>query len=76
MASPSYLPVVTNSMKWWLAGILGVLFFVLSSPGAYSLTNAALDAAGLPGRKTCGPSLLTVVVHSILFALLIRLVMW
>jgi hypothetical protein len=74
----SYLPTVTNSMKWWLAILLGVLFFVIAFPGTYNLTNAIWTSLGLPSFLTAPgcPTTLAVLIHALVFALIVRLLLW
>lgn len=74
----TYLPTVTNSMKWWLAIFLGVLFFIIAFGGTYNLTNAIWTSVGLPtylNAPGC-PNVFGVFLHAIVFALLIRLILW
>jgi hypothetical protein len=72
------VPTVTNSMKWWLALLLGFLFFLLAFGGTYNLTNGIWTGVGgqsfliAPG---C-PNVWGVLVHAIIFALIIRLILW
>lgn len=65
----------SNSQKWIAAIVAGLLFLLLSSPIAYQFTNALFGAIGLNttdgGRPTWGG----LIIHSIIFVLLIRLIM-
>lgn len=74
----TYLPTVTSSMKWWLAIFLALLFFLLAFGGTYNLTNTVWTSLGLPSYlKGSGcPTTLGVFIHAILFALIIRLILW
>jgi len=74
----TYLPTVTNSMKWWLSIFLGLLFFIVAFPGTYNLTNALWTGIGLPSFLTAPgcPTTLAVFVHAIVFAIIIRLLLW
>jgi hypothetical protein len=74
----TYLPTVTNAMKWWLAIFLGVLAFLIFFTGTYNITNRVWIAAGLPTflyGPGC-PKAWGVVLQAILFVLLIRLILW
>lgn len=74
----SFLPSVTNSMKWWLAIFLGILFFLIAFGGTYNLTNSIWTGIGLPSfLKAPGcPNTTGVLIHAIVFVLLIRLILW
>jgi len=72
------VPTVTNGMKWWLAILVGILFFLLAFGGTYNFTNAIWTSLGGPSYlKAPGcPNGWGVLVHTILFILLIRLILW
>jgi len=74
----TYLPTVTSSMKWWLAIFLGFIAFLIFLPIMYNLTNSLWTGLGLPSLlNTFGsPRVVGVLVQAILFALLIRLILW
>ena len=73
----SFIPVVTNSMKWWLAIFLALLFFIIAFPGTYKLTNTLWTAVGLPSYMTGGcPSVIGVLIHAAIFGIIVRLLLW
>lgn len=74
----SFLPTVTNSMKWWLAIFLGILFFLIAFGGTYNLTNAVWTGIGLPSFLNAPgcPNTWGVFIHAVVFTLLIRLILW
>lgn len=74
----TYLPTVTNSMKWWLAIFLGILFFIIAFGGTYTLTNALWTGLGLPCYLVAPgcPNVWGVFIHAIIFILIIRLILW
>ena len=74
----TYLPTVTNSMKWWLAIFLGFLAFLIFLPIMYNLTNAAWTGLCLPSllNGSGSPKVIGVLIQAVLFALLIRLILW
>lgn len=72
----SYLPTVTSSMKWWLAIVLGLLFFVVSSPLSYRLTNSIWNGLKLPGGGLGSPTLIGSLLHAVVFAIIIRILIW
>ncbi|MEM3858032.1 MAG: hypothetical protein QW478_01355 [Candidatus Micrarchaeaceae archaeon] len=73
-----YMPVVTSSMKWWLSLFLGFIFFILALPWVYNATNGVWTTLGLPSylRSPGCPNIWGVLIHAILFALIIRLILW
>lgn len=73
-----YIPYVSNSMKTWIAFLLGLLFFLIAYGGTYDITNTVAQCLCwdtylcAPGCPSTGATL----VHAIIFALLIRLCLW
>lgn len=74
----TYLPTVTSSMKWWLAIVLGLLFFIMAFGGTYNVTNAVWTGIGLPTYMNGpgSPKWWGVLIHAIIFILIIRLILW
>lgn len=74
----TYLPTVTNSMKWWLAIFLGVIAFIIFLPIMYKLINTLWTGLGLPSLLNTNGSqkVIGVLIQAVLFALLIRLILW
>lgn len=74
----TYLPCVTSAMKWWLAVLLGILYFIVAFGGTYNFTNALWTGLCLPSYiNTSGcPKSFGVFVHAIVFILIIRLILW
>lgn len=67
---------VSNIDKWIIATILGVIFAILSSNIAYSATNAVFSRFGYPTRKGHGgPTLFGLIVNTIIFIIIVRLLM-
>lgn len=63
--------------KWWAAILMGILFFIFSSPIAYYVTSSLTTSiGGLPLMYGPGPSLAGLLVHSILFTIIIRIILW
>lgn len=65
--------ILSNSEKWWVSIIAGVVFAVVSSPWLYSITNQIFSGALSNGG---GPTLQGLLLHTIVFILIIRLFMW
>jgi hypothetical protein len=75
---PSVVPSVTSPMKWWLAIILGFIFFIFAYGGTYNLTNKIWTTLGGKSYLTNSgsPNIWGVIIHAILFTLFIRLLLW
>lgn len=77
VSGQEYLGPPSSSQKWWAALILGLLFFVISSPLAYYLSSTVTTTlGGLPTTIDYGPTLIGLIIHTLLFILLVRLLMW
>lgn len=67
----------TDGHKWWAAVICGFIFGLISSPPAYYVTSTLLTSAGGVTTMTGpGPGFVGLLLHSIIFILIIRLVLW
>ena len=66
----------TPAQKWIAASVLGLLFGIVSSPVAYSLTDAVTSRAGVRTSKGGGPTLPGLILHSVVFALIVRILLW
>jgi hypothetical protein len=66
----------TSSDKWTASFMLGILFLIVSSPFTYGVTNSITSGAGfaISDDKGC-PNLAGLIVHSIIFTLLLRLML-
>jgi hypothetical protein len=71
---------LTNQQKWIGALVAGLLFLILSSSFVYQLTNKLLTAIGGPKAATISaggqPTTLGLILHTIVFVLLLRLILW
>lgn len=68
---------VTSGQKWWAAVVLGFVFFIISSPVAYHITSqVTLNTIGSPLMYGTGPTLAGLLVHTIIFVLIVRLILW
>lgn len=68
--------VFTSKDKWLVSGLAGLLFLVVSSPYVYTLTNRFLS--GLLGSIASPfgcPYILGLIVHTIVFVVIIRVMM-
>lgn len=74
----TYLPTVTNSMKWWLAIFLGILFFIFALPISFYVVNSVWTCLCLPSfmcPEGCA-KVWGVLIMAILFTIVIRLILW
>jgi hypothetical protein len=63
--------------KKWLIGLLvGVLFFLVSSPFMYKITGSITDKIGLKTSDNGCPNYQGVLLHTIVFIILLRLLMF
>lgn len=66
----------TNSEKWWAALVLGLLFALLSCSFLYGVTDTVTKSFGAPTWKDgAGPTLLGLLLHTIIFILLARILL-
>ncbi len=68
----------SSSMKWTIVVLLGILFIVFASRGAFNLTNSLYNT--MSGKtffdaQGC-PSFRGVLLHAVLFGIVIRLILW
>jgi hypothetical protein len=65
----------TNSVKWLLSVVVGLVFILVSIPGMYSLTNNLTKMIGFPTTKNTGPTVFGIILHGIVAMLIIRLIL-
>jgi hypothetical protein len=68
--------LLTNSQKWWLAILIGIVAAIFFSEVAYASTN--LIFTGLGSTMLCregGPTGLGFIIHLILFVLAVRFIL-
>lgn len=70
----------SNSSKWWFSITLGLLFFVFASVIAMSITHAGLSAVGFQtscvDNGTNDRYWAKILVLAIIFAIIVRIVLW
>ena len=71
----SELRGLSSRKKWLLAVLLGVLFIILSSPYIYELLDDILYSLGVSLYRDKTPTTLGLVVMSVVFILVVRLMM-
>ena len=62
---------LSNAQKWWVSIATGLLFALISSPFMYQVTNSIFGKTTTQG----GPTLWGLILHTIVFTLLVRLLM-
>ena len=71
---------LSNQQKWLGAIVAGLLFLILSSSFVYQLTNKLLTSLFGPKAATISaggaPSTLGLILHTVVFILLLRLILW
>jgi len=74
---PEKKPTFTSSQKWWYAFVMALLFLIFSSVILYSLTSSISTALGLPViyASPGGPTFYGLVIHTLLFFFLVRIIM-
>lgn len=69
---------LTNSQKWVIALFFAILFFLMASAVAFYISNSVAMCVGLPRLYYFegGPTILGLVIQSILFLIVVRLFLW
>lgn len=76
-ASKPFCTQPTSGQKWWAAVILGFVFALVSSPAAYYVSSKITTSLG--GISTIdgnGPNFVGLLVHTIIFIIIIRVILW
>lgn len=67
----------TSGQKWWASVLLGFVFAIISSPSLYGLTNMSSNALGGPKtNQKSGATLFGLILHTIIFILIVRIILW
>jgi hypothetical protein len=75
--SPPSTTPPTSGQKWWAAVLLGIVFAILSSPVAYNITSGATQSVG--GNRLSygsGPTTAGLIIHTLIFILVVRVILW
>ena len=67
---------LTNSQKWAASLIAGIVFFIIASPLLYAGTTALFGNTGLYTSGSEGATLFGLVLHTVIFILIIRLILF
>jgi len=65
----------TNKDKWIVSITSGLLFMIISSPFLYTILNSATKLIGVTISRNGCPNLTGLVLHSVLFAVMVRFLM-
>lgn len=67
---------VTSLDKWIIAVLIGLLFLALANPFTFRLTNMIFGRLGFPTITNKGTyTLFGVILHTIIFIIIVRLIM-
>lgn len=67
----------TNGQKWWIAVLIGFLFFILASTPAFKITNKLFKCIYFPRSYSNGAiTLFGLFIHMLLFIIVIRIILW
>lgn len=76
-SSPPICKQPTSGEKWWASILLGFLFAIISCSASYLGTTKILSSLG--GVKTIngtGPTLIGLIIHTIIFIIIVRIILW
>jgi len=75
--SKPYCTQPTSGQKWWAAVLLGFIFALVSSPVAYQITSKiSTSVGGISLIDGNGPKFLGLLIHTIIFIIIIRIILW
>jgi hypothetical protein len=67
----------TGGQKWWAATLIGFVFAIISSPIAYEVSSyVTQNTVGFKTMYGEGPVLSGLLIHTVIFILIIRLILW
>lgn len=66
---------ITNSQKWSISILSGLIFLIIASPPVYMLTNVIFEPLGLPTIINGVVTPFGLILHTIVFILIVRLLM-
>ena len=68
----------TSGQKWWASVVLGFIFALVSSPAAYYATSTVTTSLGGLSlmQSSITPSLVGLLIHTLIFILIIRIILW
>lgn len=63
----------TSGQKWWASIILGLIFAIISSPPAYSLTSKLTSNTEVTHLNA---TLIGLLIHTVIFIIIVRIILW
>lgn len=76
MATEENKKSLTELQKWTISFWSALLFLVIASPFMFRLTSIPLSFLNLTTQQNGCPNITGLVIHSIVFAVLVRLMMF
>lgn len=67
---------LTESQKWVVSLMSALAFLLIASPFMYKITGGVTDAVGFTTSKDGCPNVYGLVLHAIVFAVIVRLLMF
>jgi hypothetical protein len=67
---------LTEGQKWIISLWTAILFILIASPLMFKLTGSVFQKLGLQTQQGGCPNWWGILIHAVVFALLIRLLMW
>ena len=78
--SPSSKPYCTqpnSGHKWWASILLGFIFAIVSSPAAYYVSSKVTTSlGGISTTDGPGPNFVGLLIHTLVFIIIIRIILW
>ena len=76
-ASKPYCTQPTSGHKWWAAILLGFIFALVSSPAAYYISSKVTTSlGGISTMEGPGPNFVGLLIHTLIFIIIIRIILW
>lgn len=76
-SSGTICTVPTSGQKWWASLLVGFVFALISSPAAYYATSQlSMYLGGITLTEGKGPNFVGLLVHTLIFTCIIRIILW
>ena len=66
----------SSGQKWWAAILLGIIFLILSSRVAYMVSSTISESLGGMPLADGGPSIPGLLLHTVIFIVFVRIILW
>uniref|UniRef100_A0A6C0LXP8 Uncharacterized protein n=1 Tax=viral metagenome TaxID=1070528 RepID=A0A6C0LXP8_9ZZZZ len=67
---------IDTKQKWIISVMSGLLFLIFTLPITYDLTDGLARIVGSRTTRYGGPTLVGIALHTVVFALVVRVMMW